>query len=109
MLRYPRLAEWFRFINSFRQLRIRCRRFVAAQRLECSAQLTNQEFRLFPRSEVPAFGQLIIIDEFGIRLLRPAPWGWIEFVREDAHSGRDRDAFDGEERRPFVLPIETGP
>jgi hypothetical protein len=24
----------------------------------------------------------------------------------DAHGGRDHDAFNGEERRPLVLPIE---
>src|SRR5437867_1666902 len=28
-------------------------------------------------------------------------------ARKDAHGRRDRDAFDGEERRPLVLPIET--
>ena len=33
----------------------------------------------------------------------------IEFIGEDAHGRRDHDAFDGEERRTPVLPIETGP
>src|SRR5438093_13784792 len=47
--------------------------------------------------------------QFGIRPLRPTPWSRIEFVREDAHGGRDHDAFDGEERRSLILPIETGP
>jgi hypothetical protein len=49
------------------------------------------------------------MDEFGIRLLCPAPWSGIELVREDAHRRRDNDVFDGEERRPLILPIETGP
>src|SRR5262245_48933937 len=49
------------------------------------------------------------MDQFGIRPLRPAPRGWIEFVREDAHGNRDGDAF-GTEKTEFapILPIETG-
>src|SRR5271154_2252583 len=49
------------------------------------------------------------MDEFGIRLLCPAPRGWIEFVREDANGHRDGDAF-GIEIPEFapILPIETG-
>src|ERR1700694_4882085 len=47
------------------------------------------------------------MDQFGIHPLCPAPRGWIEFVREDAHGNRDGDAF-GVEIREFVLPIETG-
>ena len=34
------------------------------------------------------------MDEFGIRLLRPAPRSRIEFVGEDAHGDRDVDALD---------------
>ena len=49
------------------------------------------------------------MDEFGIRPLRPAPRGWIELVRKDAHGDRDGDAFDVEERIALVLPIETSP
>src|SRR5438045_6344396 len=50
------------------------------------------------------------MDEFGIRPLCPAPRGWIELVRKDAHGNRDggADALDSDERRPFVLPVETG-
>ena len=44
-----------------------------------------------------ALGQLVVVDQFGIRLLCPAPRGWIELVREDAHGNRDADAFDAEE------------
>src|ERR1700731_4722852 len=49
------------------------------------------------------------MDQFGIRPLCPAPRGWIEFVREDAHCNRDGDAF-GIEVPEFapILPIETG-
>ena len=54
---------------------------------------SEEELRLFPGREVPAFVELVVVDEFGIRPLRPAPRGWIEFVREDAHGNRDGDAF----------------
>src|ERR1700732_91087 len=49
------------------------------------------------------------MDQFGKCALCPAPRGWIEFVREDAHGNRDGDAF-GTEIPEFapVLPIETG-
>jgi IstB-like ATP binding protein len=40
---------------------------------------------LFPRSKVSTFVELVVMDQFGIRPLCPAPRGWIEFVREDAH------------------------
>src|SRR5260370_30311070 len=50
------------------------------------------------------------MDQLGIRPLCPAPRGWIELVRKDAHGNRDgdADARDSEERRQLVLPIETG-
>src|SRR5450432_745029 len=47
------------------------------------------------------------MDQFGIHPLRPAPRGWIELVREDAHGHRDGDAF-GVEIAELVLPIEPG-
>src|SRR5229473_2690172 len=49
------------------------------------------------------------MNKFGIRLLCPAPRGWIEFVGEDAHGNRYGDAF-GIEKPEFapILPIETG-
>ena len=48
------------------------------------------------------------MDQFGIRLLCPTPWGWIEFVREDAHGNRDGDALGIEIPFAPILPIETG-
>ena len=47
------------------------------------------------------------MDPFGIRLLCPTPWGWIEFVREDAHGNRDGDAFRIEVPFAPILPIEA--
>ena len=48
------------------------------------------------------------MNEFGIRLLRPAPRSRIEFVREDAHGNRDGDTFGIEIPFAPILPIETG-
>ena len=55
-----------------------------------------------------AFVELVVMDEFGIRPLCPAPRGWIELVREDAHGNRDGDAFGIEIPFAPILPIETG-
>jgi hypothetical protein len=57
---------------------------------------------------VAAFLHLVVMDQFGIRLLCPAPRGWIEFVREDAHGNRDGDAFGIEIPFAPIFPIETG-
>src|SRR5215467_8414722 len=48
------------------------------------------------------------MNQFGIRLLCPALWSRIEFVREDAHGNRDGDAFGIEIPFAPILPIETG-
>src|ERR1700757_1621080 len=48
------------------------------------------------------------MDQFGIRLLRPAPWSWIEFIRKDAYGSRDGDAFGIEIPLPKIFPIEPG-
>ena len=48
------------------------------------------------------------MDQFGIRPLCPAPRGWIEFVREDAHGNRDGDAFGTEIPFAPIFPVETG-
>jgi len=58
---------------------------------------------------MPAFGKLVVMDEFGICPLRPTSWGRIEFVWEDAYCDRYGDAF-GIKISEFApnLPIETG-
>src|ERR1700687_4877370 len=48
------------------------------------------------------------MDQLGKRAFCPAPRGWIELVREDAHSNRDGDAFGIEIPFTPILPIETG-
>src|SRR6476469_7512798 len=79
-----------------------------AQRSEARANLFTKELRLLPRCEVAAFGELVVVDELGIRPLCPAPRGWIEFVREDAHGNRDGDAFGIEIAFAPIFPIQTG-
>src|SRR5882762_5986186 len=78
------------------------------ERAERRPQVLGEERRLFPGREVPAFGELVVIDEFGKCPLRPAPRGWIELVREDAHGNWDGDAFGIEIPFAPILPIETG-
>src|SRR6266853_1687779 len=48
------------------------------------------------------------MDQFREHPLGPAPRGWIELVREDAHGNRDGDAFGVEIPFAPILPIETG-
>ena len=55
-----------------------------------------------------ALWQAIVMDQFGIRLFCPTPWGRIEFVREDAHGNRDGDPFGIEIPLSQNTPIETG-
>jgi hypothetical protein len=58
---------------------------------------------------VPAFGESVVVDELGVRFFRPAPWGRIEFVGEDAHGDRDADALRVEIPFAKILPSDGGP
>ena len=78
------------------------------QRTEGGANLLGEDLGLFPRREVSTLGELVVVNELRIGLLRPAPRGWIEFVRKDAHCNRDGDAFGIEIPFAPILPIETG-
>src|SRR4051812_9093097 len=77
------------------------------QRPERGSELGAEQFRLFPRGEVPALVEFVEIDEFGIRSLYPTTRGRVELVRKDAHRNGDGNAFNIEIPE-FVLPIETG-
>ena len=55
---------------------------------------------------MPAFVELVVVYEFGIRLLRPASRHSIDLVREEADGNRDRDIFDVEVAA-LVFPVET--
>jgi hypothetical protein len=60
---------------------------------------------------VTAFIKLVVMDQLGIRPLRPAPRRRIDLVREDADSDRDLDPSDVEEastrRNLRGVPVET--
>src|SRR5215472_2458072 len=79
---------------------------LRAQGPEARANLLREDLGLFPRGEVATLVDLVVVDELGIRLLRPAPRERIELVRENAHGNRDSYSPDAEE--PFlVLPVEA--
>src|SRR5215213_9618094 len=77
-----------------------------AQRPEARANLVCEEVRLFPRREVPAPGDLVVVDEVRVGPLRPTPRGLILLAGKDAHGRRDGDTF-GIEETALVFPIET--
>src|SRR5215469_14390751 len=55
-----------------------------------------------------ALWQFVEVDQFGICLLCPTLWSWIEFVREDAHGSWNGDPFRIEVTAfSPELPIET--
>ena len=63
---------------------------------------------LFPGRKVSAFRDFVVMDEFRIRPLCPAPRGRIELIREDAHRNWDGDAFGIEIPFAKIFPVETG-
>ena len=77
-----------------------------AERSKRSTDLFGEELRLFPRRKVPAFLDLVVMDEFGIRPLCPTPRGLILLARKDAHGYRNGDAL-GVEKAAFIFPVET--
>src|SRR5260370_24042036 len=81
--------------------------FELPQRSEPRAQLWHEEPRLFPGREVPALVEFVVVDELGVRALRPAPRSGTEIIREDAHRDGDGDALRGKEGE-LVLPVQTG-
>src|SRR5215470_4038115 len=74
---------------------------------ERGAKLGTEELRLFPRREVTALVDLVVIDELGIGPLSPAARRLILLAGKDAHGHRDGDAL-GVEKATLVFPIETG-
>ena len=66
---------------------------------------SREDLRLLPGGEVAAFVDLVVVDELGIRPLRPALRGRIQLVGEDGHADRDLDAL-GVEEGQLALPVE---
>src|SRR5262245_28452903 len=79
--------------------------FSLSQRLERRPQLGREDLRLLPRREVAALADLVVIDEFWIRPLCPAPRRLIEFIRKRGDGHRNGDAFRGE-KDELAFPIE---
>src|SRR5438034_6143280 len=78
--------------------------------LETLAHFGNEVPGLLPRSEVAPLGKLVVMDELGVGLLRPALRRRIDLVRECAHGDRDLEAADVEEAPLCHLPgvpVET--
>src|SRR4030095_9577863 len=84
-----------------------CRRDSdATQRFERGTKFSDEKLRLFPRREVTAFIELVVIDKLGISPLCPTPRGLIDLVRKGAHRDRDDDVFRCKEGE-LVFPINT--
>src|SRR6058998_3869027 len=77
------------------------------QRLEPHAHLIHQKLRLFPRRKVPALVEPVVMDEPGIRPLRPAPRRRDDFVRKNAYRNRDGDVLGAQVGLREALPVET--
>src|SRR4030088_625885 len=56
-----------------------------SQRFERCAHLGTEDRRLFPGGEMTAFVELVVVDELGIRPLRPTARGRIDLVGAGAH------------------------
>src|ERR1700722_1538019 len=80
----------------------------SAKRSEGRSDLRRKALRLLPGSEVSALGELIIVNQFRIRPLCPAPRGWIKFVREDTHGNWDGDALGVEIPLAKIFPVKAG-
>src|ERR1700722_2476086 len=77
-----------------------------AQRPERCPELLTEEFRLFPRGEVAALRESVVVNQFGIGFLGPGPRGLIDLVWKGAHRNRDLNT-SRIEKATLVFPIET--
>src|SRR5262245_46071024 len=66
--------------------------FELAQRLTAREHGGHEQLRLFPRREVSAFGEPVVVDQLGIRLLSPTLRRLVDLFGESAHGDRDLDA-----------------
>src|SRR3954463_10798294 len=80
---------------------------LGTQGSEPRAQLFHEELRLFPRREVPALVELVVMDEPGIRPLRPAPRRRDDVVGKNAYRNRDGDVLGAQVGLREPLPIKT--
>src|SRR3954452_25134030 len=76
-----------------------------AERLESRAQLGGVQLRLLPGGEVPAPVDLVVVDEVGVCLLRPAPRSLVDLVGEDADGNWDGHVLAGDVAA-LELPVQ---
>src|SRR5260221_4025051 len=79
---------------------------LATQRPEACANLFREDLRLFPRREVAAPVDLVVMDELGERPLSPTPRSRIELVGKDGHGDGNVDSL-GVEVAELVLPVQA--
>src|SRR5262249_33636476 len=93
-----------RIIGSFRHMSISWREtastlrpqsisFRLAQRPERRSDFGGEKLRLFPRREVAALVNLVVVDKFGICALCPTPRGLILLAGKDSYGHRNGDTF----------------
>ena len=64
---------------------------LPAQRLERRPHLLDEEVGLFPGGEVTALGSLVVVNQLGISLLRPALRRCVDLVGIGGDGDRDLD------------------
>src|SRR5687768_739640 len=77
-----------------------------ANRPERGSDFLGEEMWLLPGGEVTTLVDLVVVDEAGIRPLRPTPRRLILLARKHAHGDRDGNPLGVEEAAP-VFPVET--
>src|SRR5262245_17818225 len=82
------------------------RSLLRAQRSEAGTNFLAEQLWLLPGGKMPAFVELVVVDQVGVRALRPRARAEIDLVREAAHSNRDGHPFRGKVRE-LVFPVET--
>jgi hypothetical protein len=87
-------------------LRRRPHRLRRAQRPETRANLVRELLRLFPGRKVSAFGETVVMNQFGIRFLRPALRGCVDLIWKHADGNRDGDVLRRKEVQ-LVFPIQS--
>src|SRR3954465_12686319 len=77
------------------------------ERPERGAQLVGEDPGLLPGGEVATLVNVVVVDEAGVRALRPAPRRLVLLAGKDADGDRDRDTLGVEETAP-VFPVQPG-
>src|SRR5215217_1455066 len=76
------------------------------KRSKPGTNLFSESFWLFPRREVSALVEFVVMDQVGICALCPTPRGLIEIFRKGAHGNWYRDIFRREKGK-LVFPVQA--